>query len=251
MIYRDFMIFRNVKWKFIQFLYFPITTIVIWGLFAVFVQSQAAAAGLVVLVVNVFWNFANLAQNTINSQMMEDIWSGSFRPVLSSGISETEYMLARIFSASLTALGIVALMLLLGLEFGMGIYYKDMAVFLYLIALSLVSSIGLSIIIAALILTLGIEYGFLSWSALHIFVLLSAPFYPVSIFPGFVQVISWFMPFTNIFEAVRAMTVGTIPPELIINGTIVTAGYLIFSYPLYLYVFRCARKNGKLIKISD
>ncbi len=250
-MYRDFMIFKNVKWKFVQFFYFPITTVIIWGLFAVFVKSMAAEAGLVVLVVNIFWQFANLSQNTINTQMMEDVWSGSFRPVIASGISPMEYLVARICSASITAVGIVAIMLVVGLPFGLGVYYKDILIFLYLIALSLISSIGLATIIAGLVLHLGREYGFLSFSALHIFILLSAPFYPVSIFPQAVQAVSWFMPFTNIFEAVRAMTSGTAMGGLLLNGTLVTAGYIAISLPFYVWVFGKSRKNGRLVKLSD
>ena len=251
LMYRDFMIFRNIKWKFVQFFYFPITTVIIWGLFAVFVKDMAAEAGLVVLVVNIFWQFANLAQNTINTQMMEDVWSGSFRPVMSSGISAMEYLGARILSATITAIGIIALMLLVGIPFGLGIYYSNMLVFLYLIGLSLVSSIALAIVISAIIIVLGREYGFLSWSALHLFILFSAPFYPASIFPEALQALAQVMPFTNVFEGVRAITSGAVPTTLLVNGTLVTIGYVVFSIPLYIWVFERARKNGKLVKLGD
>lgn len=250
MMYRDFIIFRNVKFKAVQFLYFPIATVLIWGLFAIFVKSLAAEAGLVVLVVNIFWQFANLSQNTINTQMMEDIWSGSFKPILVSGITEMEYLAARIFSASISALVIVAIMILVGLPFGLGVYYSNFPLFLYLIFLSLVSSVALAIIITALIIVLGREYGFLSWSALHAFILFSAPFYPVSIFPGAVQTLSWVMPFTHVFEAVRALTTGPVPAALLINGTIVSALYLVLSFPLYLWVFNKARQKGWLVRLS-
>ena len=249
LMYRDFMIFRNVKWKFVQFVYFPIATVLIWGLFAIFVKSLAAEAGLVVLVVNIFWNFANLAQNNINTQMMEDVWSGSFKPVLVSGITEMEYITARIFSCSIIASGIVVLMLLIGLPFGLGVYYSNGLVFGYLIVLSLVSSIALSVIITALIIVLGREYGFLSWSALHVFILFSAPFYPVTIFPDFIQKIAWLMPFTNVFEAVRALTTGSVTVNLLIAGGIVSLAYVIISFPLYAFVFKKARKKGWLVRL--
>lgn len=250
MMYRDFMIFRNVKWKFVQFLYFPIATVLIWGLFAIFVKTIAAEAGLVVLVVNIFWQFANLAQSNINTQMMEDVWSGSFKPVLVSGLTEMEYLVARILSCSIVAFGVVALMLLIGTPFGLGVYYSNGLIFGYLIVLSLVSSIALSILVTAMIIVLGREYGFLSWSALHMFILFSAPFYPVSIFPSLVQNIAWIMPFTNIFEAIRAMTTGPVPLSLLIGGGIVSFAYLAASFPIYLWVFKKAREKGWLVRLS-
>src|SRR3989338_9571844 len=98
-----------------------------------------------------------------------------------------EYLVSRILSCSISASGVVILMLLIGLPFGLGVYYSNWAVFGYLIILSLISSIALSVLVTSMIIVLGREYGFLSWSALHVFILFSAPFYPVSIFPGFLQ----------------------------------------------------------------
>lgn len=250
MMYRDFLIFRNVKWKFVQFLYFPIATVLIWGLFAIFVKGLAAEAGLIVLVINIFWQFANLAQNNINTQMMEDVWSGSFKPILVSGITEMEYLVSRILSCSISASVVVVLMLLIGLPFGLGVYYANWAVFGYLIVLSLISSIALSVLVTALIIVLGREYGFLSWSALHVFILFSAPFYPVAIFPWFLQGFSWLMPFTGIFEAVRGLTAGSVDTGLLISGGLVSFAYLAISFPIYLWVFKKARQKGWLVRLS-
>ncbi|MBC7189072.1 hypothetical protein H5U35_02495, partial [Candidatus Aerophobetes bacterium] len=88
LIFRDFVIFTRSQWRLVEFFYFPITTVIIWGFFALFAREFAKEAGLMILLVSVFWSYSYICQSTINLQMNEDIWSGSLKQVLSSGISE-------------------------------------------------------------------------------------------------------------------------------------------------------------------
>ena len=127
----------------------------------------------------------------------------------------------------------------------------EFPVLMIFVALTLVASLALAVIVAGLILSTGREYGFLSWTAIEAFILLSAPFYPTAIFPGIVQPVTWIMPFTNIFEGVRLLvTSGIVDPRFLINGAIVSFGYLILSFPFYLIMFKRARKNGNLVRMG-
>jgi len=252
LIIRDFIIFKNVKWKLFEFIYFPITTIIIWGLFSTFVSGYALEAGLIVLIVNIFWQFAYIAQSSINTQMMEDSWSGSLKNLLASGISETEYALARVMSSLVLSLIIITAMFSISvLLFNTSIIVEKITFMIYITGITLTSSIALSLIVTALIILLGVEYGFLSWTAMQIFVLLSAPFYPVTVFPFFIQMVSWLMPYTYSFESARTLIqIGTIPSGMMINGIIVSIAYLFVSIPFYKWVFKKAKYNGNLIKMS-
>src|SRR3989344_2169245 len=110
LIYADMMLLRNSKWRFVEYVYFPVTTIIIWGLFSVYARSFAAEACVVVLVVNVLWNFGQLAQQHVNMQINEDSWSGSIKQIFVSGVSDMEYITARIISSIITSLLILALL---------------------------------------------------------------------------------------------------------------------------------------------
>jgi len=66
------LIFIRSKWKVVEFFYFPITTIVIWGLFAMYTKGFAVETGLMVLGINIFWSYSFISQSTINLQMCED-----------------------------------------------------------------------------------------------------------------------------------------------------------------------------------
>src|SRR3989338_4555495 len=185
MLYLDFVMFRNSKWRFMEFFYFPISTVVIWGLFSAFIKDMAVQAGLMVFVVNIFWAFAQISQSAVNMQMNEDSWSGSMKQIMITGITEFEYLFARIISSVTVSLSVMLIMSAVAYYvFGLVILATNFTQIIVLVFLTLVASIGLAVFVAAAIFFLGIEYGFIAWSILQLFVLLSAPFYPVSIFPG-------------------------------------------------------------------
>ncbi len=252
LIYYDMFVFKNSRWKIAEFIYFPLTTIIIWGLFSVFVRDKAVEAGLVVLVANIFWNFAYLAQSSVNMQMNDDTWSGSLKQILVTGITEFEYLTARMIFAIIISIGIMLLMLGISYYmFGLSLIATNASDILILSALTLFASLTLAILLAAMIIAAGREYSFLAWSALQAFILLSAPFYPVSIFPEPVQVVSKLMPFTNIFEATRSLvSAGTMNSAVLIEGFLITVAYAVFSLLAYKIVFHRARKTGGLVRLT-
>ena len=252
MAYRDFLIYRKLRFSAFQLVYFPITMLLIWGLFSLAFRSSAFEASIVVLVVNIFWNFAQLSQSSVNTNMMRDTWAGELKQLMLSGMSEFEYLFARILSSTVMTGIIVTLLLSASYYlFNITLIATHSATIASLIIITLLASYGMSTFIAAMILQFGRDYDFLAWTALQAFVVLSAPFYPVTIFPEPLRSISWLMPFTHIFEAVRSLIfTNAINPALLTNGLIIAISYIALSIPLYYYIFRRAKKNGRIIRFS-
>ncbi|MBI4020749.1 MAG: ABC transporter permease [Candidatus Aenigmarchaeota archaeon] len=250
LMFRDARILARSKWRFTEFFYFPVTTVIIWGLFALFSRNFSPEAGLMVLAVNMYWSFTYLAQSTTNMQMNEDQWSGSFHQVMASGFSPFEYLFARILTSTITASGVMAIMLLVSLGFGLTIIVQQPGLVITLAAISLLGSIALSVIVAGLILVLGREYSFLAWTADQIFILLSAPLYPVAILPGFLQAVAMVMPFTFVFEGVRSLvTAGVVAGPVLATALVAVLAYLAGSLPFYAWAFRRAKRNGTLARL--
>lgn len=246
LVYVDFKIFANAKGRLAEFLYFPITTVILWGLFSKFVEGVALEAGLVVFVANIFWTFAYLAQSTVNMQVNEDSWSGSMKQILITGISEFEYLFARVISSSIVSLLVIGVMLALSYYgFGLTLLATDFDSIILLSLVTLVASLGLAILVAAIIFMAGIEYAFLGWTSSQVFLLLSAPFYPTTIYPPAVQPLVWAMPFTAIFENVRYLVAnGAISGALLGISIITAAAYVAISLPAYYFVFKYAKKTA-------
>jgi len=252
LVYLDFKIFANAKGRLAEFLYVPITTVLLWGLFSEFVSGMALQAGLVVFIANIFWTFAYLAQSTVNMQVNEDSWSGSMKQILITGLSEFEYLFARVISSAIVSSIVIAIMLALAYyAFGLTLLTTNLGSILMLTAITLVGSIGLAIFVASIIFVAGIEYAFLGWTANQVFLLLSAPFYPTSVYPPFIQPLVWSMPFTAVFENVRYLVANGAIDGTLLNISIITSlAYVVISLPIYYYVFKFAKKTGRIVRMS-
>ncbi len=251
LVQRDFLIFTRVKWRLAEILYFPVTTILLWGYFAHASAGRAALeSALVILVVNVLWNFASIAQTTSNLQIMEDIWSGSLKQVLLTGVTPLEYLAARMVTAGVASVLVGAILLGLAMLFGVrleGVWGASMAAF----GAALVAALGLSGFVAGLILLLGREYGFLAWTVIQAFVLLSAPLFPVETFPAPIAAVARAMPFTDAFEISRAAAAGHAPEAASLwRAAAISAGYFLASIPFYALCFRHARRLGRLARLA-
>ncbi len=251
MVHRDFLIIRRLKWKIVDMLYMPVTTVIIWGLFSIYAKEFAAEAGFVLLVVNVFWTFAQLSQTSTNQGMMEDVWSGSLKQLFFSGITEFEYLLSRVISTMIVSTLVAGLMFTMAFYFGFTMIATHLPVFVGFLIITLIASTALAVIVASIIFVMGREYGFLSWAFIQIFVLLSAPFFPVETFPSFLQGISQVMPYTNVFSGMRVLIeTGTLQSSYLINGLLVAVGYLLVSLPLYRLSFLRAKRTGQLVRMA-
>ncbi|MBI2579764.1 MAG: ABC transporter permease [Candidatus Aenigmarchaeota archaeon] len=249
---RDMMILKKSKIRFIESFYFPITTVLIWGLFSLYSKAFSLEAGMLVLAVNILWSFAYLAQSVTNILIMEDVWSDSFKQVILTGVSQFEYLTARILVSILNSVAVLAIMLGMAYYiFGMTIIAENFAGILMLSAVTITGSIGLAVIISAMIIGLGREYAFLSWSAMQLFVFFSLPFIPLAAAPQVLQYISQIMPYTAVFEGARAIvTTGSVPPPALYKGFAIAAAYIIVSLPFYRHIFERARRNGNLVRLA-
>ncbi len=247
LVYRDLLIIRRSKWRLVEMFYFPITTMIMWGFFSAYTRSFALEAGLIVLIISLFWNFAYVAQSTINMQMMEDSWSGSLKQLLTSGVTEVQYVAARLITSTFVSIFVLIFMFAVAIIFGWN-PLPSAPIVTALVILTLITSLAMGILITALITVLGRSYGFLAWTALQAFILLSAPFFPKEVFPGPLRYVSEVMPYTYIFEGARALTSGGHVPLGI--AAIVAVAYFVISWPVYVYCFRLARKNGSLARLG-
>jgi ABC-type polysaccharide/polyol phosphate export permease len=250
--YRDMKVLLTSKFRLVEIFYFPITTIIIWGFFSIYARGFSLEAGLMVLIVNIFWNFALLTQSSTNLLINEDVWSGSLKHVLLSGISEFEYLISRILSSTVTSLSILAIMFGMGfLWFGMETLAASLGALAFLSVITLVASIGLAIMVAALFIYAGREYGFLAWTFLQLFILFSAPFFAVTVYPEPIRTISTVMPYTRVFEATRSLTTtGVVDGGTLWIGLLIAIIYVIIAIPMYYYAFQRARRTGELVRME-
>ncbi|RJQ21854.1 hypothetical protein C4580_01680 [Candidatus Woesearchaeota archaeon] len=249
-MWNDLKILRRNQYRLIDILYFPIITALIWGLYATYTKTFALEAGLVVLISNLYWSYSLLCQQQSNYLVMEDLWSNSLRQVLVAGITEFEYLIAKLATTTIGATAVGTALLLIAQHFGAPLF-ANLHVTLLLALAAFLGSMALGIIVTGIVIAAGKEYQFLAWSTLELFVFFSAPFYPADLLPSFIRWISDVMPFTSLFEGARLLaTGGSVPPALIGAALIASGAYFILAWPFYAWCFKRARRSGQLARIA-
>lgn len=251
LIKRDYRIVRKVKRSTIRIFYFPIVIMFIWGFFVIWAKDIAIELAFILLTVNIFWQLAQHTQGGMNIQIMEDRWSESYKQIILSPITSTEYLVGKaIFAIAISVISFTFIYLMAYFLFDFTILLEKLYYFLLLSVIIIGASIGVSIFVESMILAWGNEYGFFAWSATQFFILFSAPFFPMTIYPPVIQQISAVMPYTWIFESIRAlMNASSLESTLLLRALGISIIYLIGGFLFYRKMFEKARKNGKLVKI--
>ncbi len=246
---RDILTFVKTKERLVEVLFYPITTTLIWGMFANYFSDISLETSMMLLATNVFWTFSYLSQSAANLQINVDVWSRSLNQLLVSGINEVEYIIARLIFSAAASTVILGLMMFIVSFFGFR--FPALGPFVLLVLVTLLASMALSVLIFALFIMLGKEYAFLSWTFLQLIILLSAPFFPIEIYPVPIQYISKILPHTYVFNAVKTMAqTGRVPLNQVYLGLGISVAFLIVVFPFYLWVFKRARKKGQLVRLG-
>ncbi|MFH8109345.1 MAG: hypothetical protein QXX07_00780 [Candidatus Aenigmatarchaeota archaeon] len=248
LVYRDYLIFIKSRWRWLELFYFPITSIIIWGLFAIWTGEFASEAGKIVLVINVFWSYAYVVQSTINLSINEDAWHSEAHHIFITGVGKWEYLLGRIiFSLLISSLNLFFMLLVTNLFFfNLAQISLELIPF---IVLTVFLSVTLAILIAGLYFILGRDYAWLAWASLQFFILLSFPLSPLKILPYQAQVLARIMPYGNLFESLRNLLLSKPYFQEMVFSVVVGLIYFFISILTYKFGFDYSRKTGKFAKM--
>ncbi|MBI2669063.1 ABC transporter permease [Candidatus Woesearchaeota archaeon] len=247
LVRRDYRCFQNSRWKWMEVFYFPITSVIIWGLFALWSHELGTELGKIAVILNIFWSYVYIVQSTADIQVNEDMWAKSGRNVFAAGVTVWEYITAHSLFSLLVSIPALLLILLVSyVFFGLNFMVAQPLQTLHLLTITAFVGVTWGIIIGAILFLAGRDFAFLSWSVFQLFIMLSFPLFPVSLLPTGVQTIAGLMPLTSIFEAVRHFAVG----ESIVLGKawILSVMYFAFSLLFYWWATDYAKKTGKLVK---
>ena len=141
---------------------------------------------------------------------LEEIWSRNFTNLFVAPLRISEIIIALTSTALIrTLIGIVPAVLLMSPFFGVSIL--DMGYALLLLFLSLyMFGTTLGILVTSGLLRFGPSFENTAWSSLFLLAPLGCVYYPISILPEWLQVISKFLPLVYVFEEARSILVNNI-----------------------------------------
>jgi ABC-2 type transport system permease protein len=214
--------------KIIDFLYWPLLDILLYGFIGIsFADKQHPTTVLAFLTALVLWQVVYRANLEISRNIVQELWDNNLINLLTTPLTVGEWMSGLMFTGLVSTFFTV--------PFG--------ALAVYLIYGYNVFSIGVSFLLFATLLIMSgwilglIGSSFLIWGGQRIETIvwavgwLPAPFcsvyYPLSILPGWMQLIGNCLPMTYVFEAMR----------LLIREGILSRQYLMIA--LCLNIFYC------------
>ncbi len=231
-----------------EFFYWPLYDIIVWGMTGAWIeQSQNISTKLVLLLMTglVLWQVVLRASYEVSISLMEEIWSRSLINLFASPLNEVEWiisaMIAGLLKMSLVLLfggSVVALFYQLNI-FSIGWYL--------LIFSSLLMMAGWSIgfLAGSIIMIVGKRIGSLPWILGYFFAPFSGIFYPVEGLPIWAQKLSYLLPTTYVFQAIRSFIQnGVMPWDILNKALFLDIVFLCTSLTLFFLMFSKSRSRG-------
>lgn len=235
----------------VDLVWFPVIEVLVFGLLAFFIDSQAKGFAEIILTGLIMWEVVRVVQYSISVGVMWDVWSKSFTSLFISPITMVELMIGH--SLSGIAKAIFMLFFLSTLSFflyGFNLLAVGPMLLVYLLLLS-IFSISAGLFVIALILRFGTDIQSLSWSLVYLFQPISAVIFPLEAMPEKFVWISYLSPVTFVMEALRyQMKHGVIRWDYLVFATLGSFIYLA-ACSLFLSLMQSwAKKTGAFARME-
>ena len=249
-----FLITRSFP-RVLDLIYWPSIQITLWGFISNFFASHSTyynnAVG-VILTCAILYDFLFRTSIGFNMLFLEEIWSRNFTNLFVAPLRISEIIIALTSTALIrTLIGIVPAVLLMSPLFGVSIL--DMGYALLLLFLSLyMFGTTLGIFVTSGLLRFGPSFENTAWSSLFLLAPLGCVYYPISILPEWLQVISKFLPLVYVFEEARSILVNNIVNyDNIIIALVLNLIYFTIAVAVFYFSFYGARKKGTLVNMGE
>ena len=241
--------------RILDLIYWPTIQIILWGFiskfFTMYSEYYTNTAG-VILSCAILYDFLFRSSISFNMLFLEEIWSRNFTNLFIAPLKISEIITALTCTALIrTLIGIVPAILLMSPLFGVSIL--DMGFPLLLLFLSLyLFGTTLGILVTSGLLRFGPSFENTAWSSLFLLAPLGCVYYPLSILPEWLQVISKFLPLVYVFEEARSILVNnSVNYENIIKALFLNISYFSISIAVFYFSFYGARKKGTLVNMGE
>ncbi|MEN9327919.1 MAG: hypothetical protein RI947_727 [Candidatus Parcubacteria bacterium] len=232
-------------------LVFPIMSIVVFGFLSTYlVGATRQAVGHSILIGMILWQVIFIVQYSVSVGSLWNIWSRNLSNLFITPLSVGEYMLAHTLSGILKAIVVFTISALMSKAvFHVNVFEIGVAnILLYFFNLMLFA-FSMGIIILGLIFRYGTRIQAFAWGLLPLFQPLSASFYPVSVLPQPLQYISYLLPTTYIFEALRAsLETPSIQWQFIGISFVENIIYMTIAIWFFNVMFKKSKESGQFAR---
>ena len=241
--------------RILDLIYWPTIQIILWGFISKFFTLHSDyynhTAG-IILSAAILYDFLFRSSISFNMLFLEEIWSRNFTNLFVSPLKVSEIITALTLTALLrTLIGIVPAILVASPFFGVSLF--DLGPPLFLLLLSLYSfGITLGLLVTSGLLRYGPAFENIAWSSLFLLAPLGCIYYPLSILPEWLQVLTKILPLVYIFEEVRSILLNNVVNySNIVIALELNLIYFVGAVIIFYLAFYGARKKGTLINVGE
>ena len=251
---RQYFLIRGSASRVLPMFAWVVVDIVLWGFITRYLNT-VARSGVdfvpVLLGAVLFWDFFTRVMHGVTMAFLEDVWSRNFLNVFATPLSIGEYLGGLVLSSTATsAIGLLVMLLVATLAFGLSFAAYGAMALPFLLVLFLFG-IAIGIVGTAIVLRLGPASEWFIWPIPAVLSPFAAVFYPLSVLPGWMQVIARLLPPAYVFEAMRSLVAHRgFSWSALGAGAGLAVLYIVLACLFFRHVFRYVVRTGLLARYA-
>ena len=253
-IMRQLFLYRGSPQRILPMFAWVAIDILLWGFITRYL-NQVSHSGFnfvpALLGAVLLWDFLTRIMQGVTMAFFEDVWSRNFLNFFASPLRTSEYLSGLVLIGVTTSLlGLASMLVLAWAAFGLSFLSFGLALAPFLLVLFL-SGIALGIFGAGVVLRLGPASEWLIWPIPSVVSPFVGVFYPITVLPGWMQLISRALPPSYVFEGMRAVVSGK--PALwdqLAIGAGLSVAYVFLACIFFASVYRYAIRTGLIARYS-
>jgi len=255
MMLRHIFVLRSSWPRLIELIYWPLVQMVLWGFITrVFMGHSswvAEAAGVLISAV-LLWDVLFRANLGVSFSFVEEMWSRNLAQLFVSPLRPWEMLAALMAVSAVRTVISVAPAAVLALPlFDVWIFDVGPPLMVFFVNL-LVTGWTVGLMVVSLVLRFGLGAESLCWLVIFLLAPISGIYYPIASLPEAVQIVSWALPSSYVFEGMRSVLFdGVFRYDLLMGAVGFNLLYMSLAGLFFLRTFTVARRKGLLLQQGE
>lgn len=252
--YRYFLIVRGSYSRVFQIFVWASLEIILWGFLTKYLDQVGAADFSftpILLGAIVFWELVSRAQQGVSTPFLEDIWARNLLNFFASPLSTVEYIFGLVMAGFVAwCAGLVFMTVFASFAFGFSLWSLGVPAFMFLLIL-FVFGLALGVFSISMVLRFGQTAEWFIWPIPTVIAPFAGVFYPTTVLPLWMQMISSILPVTYVFKNLRTIV---LEQTFSLRDMIIALGLdvllLFLMCVLFVRVYRWALRHGAIARYS-
>ncbi len=237
----------------VDIFWFPIIQTAVFASIAFyFARSSGPEAAQYIVLGILLWYAMEAGSYSVAVGMLWEVWARNFSTLFASPLTIGEFIAGQmLFSLVKQCMTITGLAIVAYVVFGFSILSVGASLPIHFLLLMIFGwVVGMTSL--AFILRYGTRIQSVAWGLIYIIQPVIGVFYPISIFPGWVQTLAYAIPPTYVFESARvSVSVGTPRWDYLGIALALDMMYLAGGYAFMKAMWERARRAGTLARMEE